>query len=333
MAENTAQNPYVNKVSYFGQTLIDLTGDTVTSASDIRYDKLGHTKSGATVRGNLHPRPEWLSRGDNAAWKYAFMNREVDWGTVLPLLEKYDEDNKCLVGFSVPYTNGWYNGVFFAVRSDSNHYALIYQNLMNDTPPIPIYATAAGTYTTSYIINNAGIDNVIDITFECVAGWNNVAVPLPTDPENPANPVTASCIFFNYIVDAGVEDLTQVAAGTPLAFGDYRPAPTGSITINANGTYRNLWQYAEVIINVPTSGTEEEATVEGNTLVFDGDTAVDGNTLTLALEAEVKDKTLVILGASGPDATIDGNTLTVNGTTDGETLNLDATVNDNILII
>lgn len=284
-----------------------MTGDGVESGDDIRYGKTGHTKSGAIVNGNLRPRPEWLSYGDNAAWEYAYMNRSVDWATILPTLT-YDANNICYVGSSVSRA-GWESvGVFMAVRS-SFGYALIYSSVAS---PIPIYATVAG----NYIINN---DSDIVIV-KCAAGWNTVAIQLPAN--------TASCTFFD---DIG-EELTQVAAGMPLAFGDYRPAPTGSITINANGTYRNLWQYAEVVIKVPTSGTEEEATVEGNTLVFDGDTAVDGNTLALALEAEVEDKTLVILGASGPDATVDGNTLTVNGTADGETLHLDATVNNNILI-
>lgn len=307
-----AQNPYVNKVSYFGQPLIDLTGDGVESGNDIRYGKTGHTKSGAIVDGNLRPRPEWLSYGDNAAWEYAYMNRSVDWATILPTLT-YDANDIAYVGTSVHPAGSGTIGVFCAVRS-SFGYALIY--LTNNASPIPIYATAAG----NYIINS---DSDI-IIVKCAAGWNTVAVQLPAN--------TASCTFFDNIVDAGLEDLTQVAAGMPLAFGDYRPAPTGNITISANGTYKNLWQYAEVVINVPTSGTEEEATVEGNALVFNGDTAVDGNTLTLALEAEVEDKTLVILGASGPDATVDGNTLTVNGTADGETLHLDATVNNNILI-
>lgn len=209
----------------------------------------------------------------------------------------------------MPRAGVWFNGEFGAIRS-SFGYALIY--FTNNVSPIPIYATAAGDYTF-----NDNDDNSFSV--RCAAGWNTMAVPLPVN--------TASCTFIY-----GAEDLTQVAAGAPLAFGDCRPAPTGSITIEANGTYRNLWQYAEVVINVPASGTEEEATVEGNALVFDGDTTVDENTLTLALEAKVEDKTLVILGASGPNATVDGNTLTVNGTADGETLHLDATVNNNILI-
>lgn len=43
-------NQYVNKVIYGGQTLIDLTGDTVT-ASDILTGKKAHDKSGAQITG------------------------------------------------------------------------------------------------------------------------------------------------------------------------------------------------------------------------------------------------------------------------------------------
>lgn len=44
-------NQYVNKVIYGGQTLIDLTGDTVT-ASDILTGKKAHDKSGAQITGS-----------------------------------------------------------------------------------------------------------------------------------------------------------------------------------------------------------------------------------------------------------------------------------------
>lgn len=43
-------NPYINKVVYGGNTLIDLTGDTV-SASDVINSKTFHDASGASVTG------------------------------------------------------------------------------------------------------------------------------------------------------------------------------------------------------------------------------------------------------------------------------------------
>lgn len=45
-----AENTNINKVVYGGQTLIDLTGDTVT-ASDVARGKKFHDKSGATMTG------------------------------------------------------------------------------------------------------------------------------------------------------------------------------------------------------------------------------------------------------------------------------------------
>ena len=44
-------NQYVNKVVYYGDTLIDLTADTVTQ-SDVLSGKTFHDKSGATLSGN-----------------------------------------------------------------------------------------------------------------------------------------------------------------------------------------------------------------------------------------------------------------------------------------
>lgn len=45
-------NPYVNKVEYGGQTLIDLTNDTATE-EDVLSGKTFHDKSGALRTGNL----------------------------------------------------------------------------------------------------------------------------------------------------------------------------------------------------------------------------------------------------------------------------------------
>lgn len=47
-----AENPYVNKVEYVGQTLMDLTGDTATP-SDVLNGKTFHDRSGAPQQGNL----------------------------------------------------------------------------------------------------------------------------------------------------------------------------------------------------------------------------------------------------------------------------------------
>lgn len=43
----------VNKVEYGGTTLIDLTGDTLTSASQLAQGIIAHTKSGATITGTM----------------------------------------------------------------------------------------------------------------------------------------------------------------------------------------------------------------------------------------------------------------------------------------
>ena len=45
-----ANNEYVNKVVYGGNTLIDLTSDTITTAK-LLYGYTAHDKSGAPIRG------------------------------------------------------------------------------------------------------------------------------------------------------------------------------------------------------------------------------------------------------------------------------------------
>lgn len=47
-----ANNPYVNKVIYGGQTLIDLTSDTV-SAAKLLSGETAHDKSGAQITGSI----------------------------------------------------------------------------------------------------------------------------------------------------------------------------------------------------------------------------------------------------------------------------------------
>jgi hypothetical protein len=49
-----ANNPYVNKVVYGNDTLLDLTGDTVT-AGDMLSGVTAHDRSGAPITGNLEP--------------------------------------------------------------------------------------------------------------------------------------------------------------------------------------------------------------------------------------------------------------------------------------
>lgn len=51
-----ANNPYVNKVQYGNDTLIDLTGDTVT-ANDVLSGKTFHDKSGMQREGALSLAP------------------------------------------------------------------------------------------------------------------------------------------------------------------------------------------------------------------------------------------------------------------------------------
>lgn len=46
-----ANNPYVNKVVFGGQTVIDLSTDTVSSSDDILLGKVGHLRDGSVVTG------------------------------------------------------------------------------------------------------------------------------------------------------------------------------------------------------------------------------------------------------------------------------------------
>lgn len=73
-----ANNPYINKVEYGGNTLIDLTGDTVT-AGDMLSGVTAHDRSGASIQGTLVP---VLSVDVNGSTLTPDANGNVDIGTV-----------------------------------------------------------------------------------------------------------------------------------------------------------------------------------------------------------------------------------------------------------
>ena len=113
------------------------------------------------------------------------------------------------------------------------------------------------------------------------------------------------------------------------------PTPGSTLRITQNGTYTwaQLSQYETVVIDVAGGGGETQ-TVEGDTLVFDGDTTVDGDTLVLGSDAAVEGNTLVFTGGN-PSPEAEGDALVFSGdeSVEGNTLTLDGTVDGNILIL
>lgn len=261
------------------------------------------------IEGSLIERPSWVAASNNGTWTNAYMNPDVDWSTILRGLTYFD--NYSLIGL----TNGL--GAFLAIKN-GNNYALGYVTLTDqDMSLYPIFATESGTY----VVNTGEIN--VRATF--ISGWNMFVIPIPSG--------VLSCSFVSYL---GI-DPTTIAAGDELAFGRWIKKPTAgtTLTITANGTYtfEQLSQYETIIINVPTSSSDENVTVSGDTMSFDGDTTVSDDTLILNANAEISGDTLTFINANDP--TVSGNDLVFDGseTISGDMLALDGTVDGDTLFI
>lgn len=260
------------------------------------------------VAGSLIERPSWVAASNTGTWTNAYMNPEIDWATILSGLAY--TDNYRAIGLAS-------SGFFLAIKN-GNKYALGFLTIADQAMSLlPIYATASGTYA---------IDSGdIDVSAAFVAGWNTLIIPMESG--------ASSCGF---VSDLGV-DPTTIAAGDEIAFGRWAKKPTAgtTLTITANGTYtfEQLSQYETIIINVPTSSSEENVTVSGDTLSFDGNTTVSGDTLILDANADMSGDTLIFAGANDP--TVNGNDLVFDGNeaVSGDTLALDGTVDGDTIMI
>ena len=80
-----ANNAYINKVIYGGNTLIDLTGDTVTAA-DVQNGKIFHLKDGSTTTGtniwDAYTQDANATASEILSSKTAYVNRNKITGTM-----------------------------------------------------------------------------------------------------------------------------------------------------------------------------------------------------------------------------------------------------------
>jgi len=79
-----ANNPYINKVEYGGNTLIDLTSDTV-DAAHLAYGYTAHAASGAPITGVMPMADDYVVEADTSGiWTYRKWNSGVAecWGNI-----------------------------------------------------------------------------------------------------------------------------------------------------------------------------------------------------------------------------------------------------------
>lgn len=294
-------------------------------------------RSGVTimdVAGSMKSPPNWCSDGEAHNWTRAYFNTQVNWGTILQE-QDYGDGETSLVGM-IEANNGVIVGLIGAYKFGAGWYALLVLTMEGDNITlIPIYSTRAGT--AEFRLDDDG-GEIIYCTM--VAGWNNTILTMPDGGGSI------------YMSDVGGIDHNLMVAGTSVAFGNYIPtptttlsitkdgtydvsnyakatvktAPTGTLTITKNGTY-DVSKYATVIVNIPTIGgsdSDGRIYVDGDTLVLEDGSTVQGDTVMLRSSATVDGDTLIISGGgSSGSVSADGDTLILSG----------ATVTDNNTIV
>lgn len=325
--------PYVNKVVYGDNVLIDLTSDTVTS-SNLRQGVTAHGANGAEITGSMYDRPGWMVNSKNSEeyiWTQLYFNIDA----VQEYLDNIKNSEEPTISINTnqaflmslapsdpPYA-------IILIRTGDDYALAVAELLSSDSSTIiinnikPIYATVEQNFSFTSMVVGSSLQQASG-SVNCEKGWNNYSVAIPSENE-----------IYSFI---NLFDSLLLYSAKEIAYGAWvRKQPNGkTLTITQNGTYTfdELSKYDKIIINVPTGGGEDkDVEVDGSALIFDDNTAVAGNTLILDIDAEVKNNSTLVFTEGSSDATIDGNILEVDAQAENNVITLDAAVDKNTLIL
>ena len=148
-------NQYINKVVYGGNTLIDLTGDTVTRA-DVQSGKTFHLKDGSTTTGtniwDAYTQDGTATAAEILSTKTAYVNKVKVTGTMPNRGQQIISITSAST--TVPITNGYHDGSGYAGIDSTELSKLIPANIRDGVTVLGVTGTMSpeeGVNATTYI--------------------------------------------------------------------------------------------------------------------------------------------------------------------------------------
>lgn len=190
-------NQYVNKVIYGGNTLIDLTADTITAA-DVINEKTFHDKSGATVTGTCTFDADTSDATAGAAeilnTKTAYVNGAKVTGT-MPNRGKQDSTITTKAQ-QVTINNGYHDGSGKVAIDSTEQAKIIATNIRQGVTILGVEGSMSGTedmrlQTKSVTPTVSGTTLLPDTGFDGMSQVTVAAIPY-TETDNSAGGKTVT---------------------------------------------------------------------------------------------------------------------------------------------
>lgn len=199
-----ANNNYINKVIYGNDTLIDLTGDTIT-ASDLLYGKTAHDKSGATITGQCTFDSDTTDADASAseilATKTAYVNKTKVTGS-MPNRGAVTGTISTKAG-TYSIQNGYHDGSGTVGISSAEQAKIIAENIKDGVEILGV----TGTYTGEGVTAQA----------KTATPYTTQQVILPDSGYDYLSQVTVNAIAY--------EETDNVAGGKTATIGTVAPTP------------------------------------------------------------------------------------------------------------
>ena len=139
-------NAHINKVVYAGNTLIDLTGDTVTRA-DVQSGKSFHLKDGSTTTGtntwDAYTQDATATAAEILLNKTAYVNKVKVTGSMPNRGQQIISITSAST--SVPISNGYHDGSGYATIDSTELSKLIPENIRESVTVLGITGTMSGS--------------------------------------------------------------------------------------------------------------------------------------------------------------------------------------------
>ena len=296
-------NQYKNKVVYNGTTLIDLSQDTVTSASHILKGYVGHLADGAQVTGTAE------SGGGTVTWETLYegnatiVSSSPNYIAINNFSETIGEDETwritwngveyvctpqyssqiggCFIGNStiVGGSDSGNNEPFWAYKRTATQLAFS-TNQSAGTITLVIERQTTSSGGNDFIVTLSEVNGVWtpDKTFaeiqSAYSNGKNIAIKSDNATstadgiyEDEEDKLYYTVDYYDYNANHFVSQFYVYDSNgvTDDGSGTYIVTPTGTLNITTNGTH-DVTNYASAVVNVPTSGSSKNVqTVQSTT--------------------------------------------------------------------